>query len=492
MDNEPGTSTEADKNLAADLETTCSKKKQKGGGGTTCCIPTCDSNTKKNPELSFYQIPTDTKLRDRWLHWIGRESFTPNKYHRVCSKHFVGGKRTCLHNIPTLQVQKLLQPTPEPTPTKPSTTSECLNRTNPNEDRPIINEQLVSARNQISELEHVVETLEQKNQEYEEEISKLKEKVHQCNFSIDQFKSNDSEFEFYTGFSNYSTFKAFYNYLCPACERLQYIHSLNSSNKSDKQEKCGPKRMLSPEEELFLCLTRLRLGLLERDLANRFNLSVSYVSRIWITWLDFLYTRVRSIPIWPSQSYIRETMPNSFKESYPNTRVIIDCTELFIEMPSQPRSQSATFSTYKNHNTGKGLIGISPRGDLTFISELYAGNTSDKQLTNDCGILKLLEPGDAVMADRGFEIADDLPLGVALNIPPFLGEQEQFSEEDEIKTRRIAKHRIHVERAIQRIKSFRILQHALPISMAADLNKIWVICSYLTLFCRPLIKEHEE
>ena len=111
--------------MAADLETTCSKKKRKGGGGTTCCIPTCDSNTKKNRELSFYQIPTDTKLREVCLHWIGRESFTANKYHRVCSKHFVGGKKTCLHNIPTVQVQKLLQPTPEPTPTKPRTTSEC-------------------------------------------------------------------------------------------------------------------------------------------------------------------------------------------------------------------------------------------------------------------------------------------------------------------------------------------------------------------------------
>jgi hypothetical protein len=185
-------------------------------------------------------------------------------------------------------------------------------------------------------------------------------------------------------------------------------------------------------------------------------------------------------------------MPESFKNSYPHTRVIIDCTELFIETPSQPRSQSATFSTYKNHNTGKGLIGISPRGDLTFVSELYAGNTSDKQLTNDCGIMKLLEPGDEIMADRGFEIEEDLPPGVLLNIPPFLGDQPQFSEEDEIKTRRIAKHRIHVERAIQRIKSFRILKHDLPISMAADLNKIWVTCSYLTLFFRPLIREHEE
>ena len=189
----------------------------------------------------------------------------------------------------------------------------------------------------------------------------------------------------------------------------------------------------------------------------------------------------------PSQSYVRETSLPSFKDSYPNTRVIIDCTELFMETPSQPRSQSATFSTYKNHNTGKALIGIAPRGYLTF-----AGNTSDKQLTNDCGILKLLEPGDEVMADRGFEIENDLPPGVSLNIPPFLVEQAQFSQEDEIKTRRIAKHRIHVERATQRIKSFRILEHDLQISMAADLNKIWVICSDLTLFSRPLIQLHEE
>ena len=180
-------------------------------------------------------------------------------------------------------------------------------------------------------------------------------------------------------------------------------------------------------------------------------------------------------------------MPAGFKENYPNTRVIIDCTELFIEMPSAPRSQSATFSSYKNHNTAKGLIGISPRGDVIFVSELYAGNTSDQQITKDCGILDLLEPGDQIMADRGFSIENDLPPGVSLNIPPFLEDRPQFTENEEIATRRIAKHQIHVERAIQRVKSFRILQQTFPISMAADLNKIWIICSYLTLFNKPLL-----
>jgi hypothetical protein len=37
---------------------------------------------------------------------------------------------------------------------------------------------------------------------------------------------------------------------------------------------------------------------------------------------------------------------------------------------------------------------------------MYAGRSSDKQVTRDCGrpILNMLEPGDDVMADRGVDI----------------------------------------------------------------------------------------
>jgi hypothetical protein len=58
-----------------------------------------------------------------------------------------------------------------------------------------------------SELEQLVENLHQKVQEQQEKISYLKGKVEQCSFSIYHIKNNDSDIEFYTGFSNYSTFK---------------------------------------------------------------------------------------------------------------------------------------------------------------------------------------------------------------------------------------------------------------------------------------------
>ena len=69
-----------------------------------------------------------------------------------------------------------------------------------------------------------------------------------------------------------------------------------------------------------------------------------------------------------------------------------------------------------------------------------------QKITKDCGIYNLLEPGDSVMTDRGFDIADDLPENVSLNIPPFLNGKAQLENENE--TRKIAVC-IHIERAIQ-------------------------------------------
>ena len=67
---------------------------------------------------------------------------------------------------------------------------------------------------------------------------------------------------------------------------------------------------------------------------------------------------------------------------YPTTRVIIDCTEIFIRTPSSLNIQS-TWSSYKHHNTFKGLIGVSPTGACISVSSLYTGGISDKETLLD-------------------------------------------------------------------------------------------------------------
>ena len=64
---------------------------------------------------------------------------------------------------------------------------------------------------------------------------------------------------------------------------------------------------------------------------------------------------------------------------YPTSRVIIDCTEIYIEKPSSVRSQAATYSNYKHYNTAKGLLGIASSGAVSFVADLFVGRTSEKR-----------------------------------------------------------------------------------------------------------------
>ena len=246
---------------------------------------------------------------------------------------------------------------------------------------------------------------------------------------------------------------------------------------------------MQPIDELFLVLYRLRCNALEKDIGDRFGLHPSSVSQIILTWINFLFFKLKQLPIWAFRQMVNDTMPACFKPHYPQTRVIIDCTEIFIQMPSSFRAQSQTYSQYKSYNTAKGLVSISPSGMITFISHLYGGHVPDKAITQHCDLIDLLGAGDVVMADKGFDIQDLLvPHRVILNIPPFLREKDQLSVEEEAETRRIASVRIHVERAIERVKNYHILQGVVPLSIHEQLDYIWFICCMLTNFLPSLVE----
>ena len=274
-------------------------------------------------------------------------------------------------------------------------------------------------------------------------------------FCIEQISQDNQTVNFYTSFKNYATLLVCFNFLGKAAHHLIYWGSTVTT--SDRSSSRGAPRSLSPLNEFFLVLCRLRLGLLENDLAFRFGVSQSTVSRICITWINFLFVKFKDINIWPSREQINVFMPDTFQTMYPTTRCIVDATEIYIQMPTSPDTQQLTYSLYKSHNTLKALISITPSGAISFVSQLFGGSTSDRELTIRSGLLELLEPGDSVMADRGFTIADLLhDRGVTLNIPPWKS-GPQLSEESLIETRRIANLRIHVERAIGRVKNYSIL-----------------------------------
>lgn len=137
----------------------------------------------------------------------------------------------------------------------------------------------------------------------------------------------------------------------------------------------------------------------------------------------------------------------------PFARVTLDCTEEKVLTPSPKVLNSQIYSKYKNHTTCKGLIGITPYGTVSFISSLYTGWISDKEITARSGILDLLEENDDVMADKGFLIQDLLKAkNAGLVIPPFIGAKRKLSKNEVSMTHNIARLEIHVERANRRVK----------------------------------------
>ncbi|CAB1321137.1 unnamed protein product [Coregonus sp. 'balchen'] len=149
-------------------------------------------------------------------------------------------------------------------------------------------------------------------------------------------------------------------------------------------------------DELFLFLMYLSLGSTEMDLADRFVIHHSTVSRIVVTWANYLYILLGSVSIWMSSEDVKAVLPKEFSR-YPDTQVIIDCTELRCQQPAMRCSVITS------------LLGMAPHGAVTFVSELYAGSISDKELFKQSGLFGLLTEDMAVMADKGFLIHDCVP-----------------------------------------------------------------------------------
>ncbi|XP_065658475.1 uncharacterized protein LOC136082991 [Hydra vulgaris] len=162
---------------------------------------------------------------------------------------------------------------------------------------------------------------------------------------------------------------------CTSCE---YKSSLITSYVSE----C---KLLSHKEEFLMTLMRLRLGLLNEDIADRFDISKALCSNIFTTFFRIIaYILGNAIIVWLPSEVIKKNLTETFvKAKHHKCRVILDCFEIFIERPKSLYNQPVTWSDYKHYNTVKVLIGIAPNRYITFISECYGGRASDKFITSD-------------------------------------------------------------------------------------------------------------
>ena len=131
------------------------------------------------------------------------------------------------------------------------------------------------------------------------------------------------------------------------------------------------------------------------------------------------------------------------------------------------------------------------------MSEASGGHTSDKFLTEKCGFLNNLVPGDLVLADQGFTVHEEVWFcQVEVNIPAFTKGKNQLDPLEVEKTRKIANVRIHVEHVIGVLRQkYTILQSTLPTDFLTSnqenqillIDRIVKVCSALVNLCPPIV-----
>ena len=107
------------------------------------------------------------------------------------------------------------------------------------------------------------------------EKKKTLDEAKRGQFSLERFQNSNADIAFYTGFPDYDTLCLCLKVLNPGSsgENIIYVNA-------ETALKNPTRRKLILQDEFFMTLIRLRLGVFENHLAHLFNVSTSTVQRI--------------------------------------------------------------------------------------------------------------------------------------------------------------------------------------------------------------------
>lgn len=136
------------------------------------------------------------------------------------------------------------------------------------------------------------------------------------------------------------------------------------------------------------------------------------------------------------------------------------------------------------------MTAVTLAGLISFISKPYGGQSSGNVIFEQSGIIHKMNKKDDLMADRGFTVSELCKKhDINLIIPPFLKQQKQFSKEEAIRGRLIARARVHIERSNQRIKNFEIFCFPkIPVGLILKSEEIFTIICAIVKLSSPILK----
>ncbi|XP_063368828.1 uncharacterized protein LOC134657203 isoform X2 [Cydia amplana] len=469
----------------------------------TCFIPTCSKTDLKNPDLKFFTVRKE--LKERWCQMVGRKC--PSRALFCCEDHlnfeedlenygqWISGAKPRLKINATLKnfSKKPLTAINMNMEDRPSTSSAAGMQI----DSAIQCDKRIGVSNK-----YVMAQAKTQTRATQFRGRKIKERVIPSRMmQLPNTEESPNQSPSLFGTSNFDS---------------------SSSAQQEHIEKRGREHLLkiiANKPKLFLGLPKsfwwiinfiaqecsclafhiiLTFFKLKNNdsfarMSEEFQMARSTIRLVFEKNVVVLSTYFQNCIYLPPLTEIKKKLPLAFKIRYSNVQCIIDCFEIQIEKPSDPEKQAQTWSQYKSCNTIKYLIGCTPAGYISFISQGYGGRTSDKAITEWSGFVDVLPLNAVIMADRGFKEIESLlsTKNGKLLRPPSVFANQKMLKKDVIKTKVIASLRVHVERVIRRIREFHMLK---PHSVVNNkhikyLDDLVIIACGLSNLQNPIIKD---
>ncbi|XP_008435149.1 uncharacterized protein LOC103481468 [Poecilia reticulata] len=302
----------------------------------------------------------------------------------------------------------------------------------------------------------------------------------------------DEDFKYFTRFPSKEVFYVFWASVEPSASMIAYWSEANriAALREAIKLELTPEHELPLIDEFFMFCLHLSVGLKDRVLAGMFGVSHLRVIQIIVTWSNYLYLVLGSVRIWMTRAQVRKMMTPIVRQYCLCTRVILACTELRCEI-GEMKTISETLLRKRKCVTYKALVGIAPCGVITFVSKLFSDSITNDELTRLSGILKLLEPGDEVMAPKNFHI-DNLLKNVGAKLVAFPANSEDGISSNQRRAWNVARLHALVHCVIKRIKGNRLLESTIPFTLAGTVNQIWSCCCFMANYQGPLDPEREK
>ena len=463
-----------------------------------CAAALCTNSWRTNGKLTYYRLsevanyPEKRHAYNKILKNIGVDF----KRDFICSAHWSKGTRMDINDLPDLPCsnsyleKKITKVTPrrniesaKRALTKQSNekvkrrkliykkddnASECEVLRKEIED---LKEKLKTKTEQVNEMFDEINSLKAEKEAYAKQLKQFAQSKQKSTFSYASLKLYPQQFLYMTGLS-LNDFDCLFEFIQPYICAIIY---------PDCKSYESGQRKLTKRTELMCFLTICRHTLHLGIMGFMTNTSDSTQSRIFSAWAVFLATVFEAIDLRPFPGEVSSLLPRDFWASgFQDTVLLGDCTENWISSSENYDISSVTFSSYKNHDTGKTGIWITPYGSLVMCTDTYPGSITDNDLTSECGVLDMIkEKGTTVLTDKGFGIEDLChSKGLLHNRPP-LKFDAQYEESDISKNFDVATLRIYNENYIGRMKDWSILRACWPKSRCDILGCVYKVFAHI-------------